>query len=93
MSDIPFPLLFIMLVFFIMWRIVHKFHRLEQAKRALPERAAYLATHSQAEPACTACGSSALKDEGLTHGKDHRRIVSCGQCQTLLYRDQQPEAY
>lgn len=90
MSSIPFPILFIMLVFFTMWMILRKFNRIEQQKRDLPELGAYLAAHGQAAPRCVACGAAELKDEGLTHGKDERRIVSCGKCRTLLYRFVRP---
>lgn len=86
MSDFPLPILFIMAVFFTMWLILRKYHKLEQRKRALPDLNAFLYASNQTEPRCTACNAADLKDEGLTHGKDERRIVSCAQCNTLLYQ-------
>ncbi len=86
MSSVPLPILFIMGVFFTFWLILRKFHRLEQKKRALPALDAYLQANGQTAPRCHACDADELKDEGLTHGKDERRIVSCARCSTLLYR-------
>lgn len=91
MSSIPFPILFIMGVFFVMWLILRKFHRIEQAKRALPDRDGYLRAHGQSEARCAACDGVVLADEGLSHGQDARRIVSCAHCKTLLYRVDPPE--
>lgn len=91
MSSVPLPILFIMGVFLTFWLILRKFHRLEQKKRALPELNAYLYAHNQTAPRCHACDSAELKDEGLTHGKDERRIISCARCNTLLYRFNPPE--
>lgn len=91
MSSVPLPILFIMGVFFVFWLILNKFHRLERKKRALPELNAYLYAHNQTEPRCSACGATELEDEGLTHGKDERRIISCAQCKTMLYRINPPE--
>lgn len=91
MSSVPFPILFIMGVFFVFWLILRKFHRLEQKKRALPDLNAYLHAHNQTEPRCSACNATELKDEGLTHGKDERRIISCAHCNTMLYRFNPPE--
>ncbi|MCK2125495.1 hypothetical protein MX652_02175 [Thauera aromatica] len=92
MSSIPFPILFIMLVFFTMWLILRKFHRIEEKKRNLPELGAYLQAHAQSDARCIACGATELEDQGLTHGEDERRIVSCGKCRTLLYRFVRPAA-
>ncbi|MDX9718094.1 MAG: hypothetical protein RBT67_12030 [Thauera sp.] len=91
MTDVPLPILFIMGVFFTFWLILRKFHRIEQAKRALPDLNGYLYANEQTEARCKACDSTELKDEGLTHGKDERRIVSCVRCKTLLYRFDPPE--
>lgn len=91
MSSVPLPILFIMAVFFTMWLILRKYHRLEQRKRALPDLNAFLYANNQTEPRCTACDSTGLKDEGLSHGKDERRIVSCAHCNTMLYRITPPE--
>lgn len=92
MSDFPLPILFIMAVFFTMWLILRKFHRVEQRKRALPELNAYLYANNLTAPRCSACESTELKDEGLSHGKDERRVVSCAKCDTLLYRILPPES-
>ena len=86
MTSVPLPILFIMAVFFTMWLILRKYHKLEQRKRALPDLNAFLYASNQTEPRCTACNAADLKDEGLTHGKDERRIVACAQCNTLLYQ-------
>ena len=93
MSTVPLPILFIMGVFLVFWLILRKFHRLEQKKRALPELSAYLYANNQSEsaPRCSACDSTELKDEGLTHGKDERRIISCARCNAMLYRFNPPE--
>ncbi len=91
MSSIPFPIIFIILVFFTFWLILDKFHRLEQKKRALPELSGYLDANNQTEARCSACDSTELKDEGLSHGKDERRIISCARCNTMLYRFNPPE--
>ena len=91
MADFPLPILFIMVGFFTMWLILRKYHRIEQRKRALPELNAYLYANNQTEPRCSACESTEFKDEGLTHGKDERRIVSCAKCDTLLYRIVPPD--
>lgn len=91
MSSIPFPILFIMAVFFVFWLILRKFHRLEQRKRSLPDLNGYLYANKQNEARCHACDSTELKDEGLTHGKDERRIISCARCNTMLYRFNPPE--
>jgi hypothetical protein len=50
-----------------------------------------LYANNQTEPRCSACESTEFKDEGLSHGKDERRIVSCAKCDTLLYRIVPPE--
>lgn len=86
MSSVPLPVLFIMAVFFTMWMILRTFHRKESAKRALPERSAYLQVHGLEDPSCHACGAAELKEDGLSHGNDAHRIVSCGKCKALLYR-------
>ena len=91
MSSIPFPILFILAVFFTFWLILRKFHRLEQKKRALPDLNAYLYANNQTEARCRASDSAELKEEGLTHGKDERRIIACASCNTLLYRFDPPE--
>ncbi|WP_345792144.1 hypothetical protein AAG895_11485 [Thauera sp. JM12B12] len=91
MSSVPLPILFIMAVFFTFWLILRKFHRLEQKKRALPDLAGYLDANKQAEARCSACDCTEFKDEGLSHGKDARRIISCARCNTLLYRFDPPE--
>ena len=91
MSSIPFPLLFIMGVFLTFWLILRKFHRLEHKKRALPDLNGYLYAHNQTEARCNASDSTEFKDEGLTHGKDERRIISCTRCNAMLYRFNPPE--
>lgn len=90
MSSVPLPILFIVGVFFTFWLILRKFHRLEQRKRALPDLNAYLYANNQTAPRCRACAATEFKDEGLTHGQDERRIVSCAACATLLYRYERP---
>lgn len=92
MSSVPLPILFIMAVFFTMWMILRSFHRQEGAKRALPERGAYLQAHGLEDPSCHACGAAELKEDGLSHGKDVHRVVSCGKCKALLYHFEQPRA-
>ncbi|MDG3064787.1 hypothetical protein ACFQ4M_13565 [Thauera mechernichensis] len=92
MSDFPLPVLFIMAVFFSMWMIMRVFHKHEKAKRALPALDVYLQAHGQAEPSCHACGAVELKEEGLSHGKDSQRFVSCAKCKALLYRFERPQA-
>ena len=91
MSSVPFPLLFIMGVFLTFWLILRKFHRLERKKRALPDLNAYLYANNQTEPRCSACDATEFKDEGLTHGEDERRIISCARCNAMLYRFNPPE--
>jgi hypothetical protein len=91
MSSVPLPILFIMGIFFTFWLILRKFHRLEQKKRDLPDLSGYLYANNQTEARCSACDSTEFKDEGLTHGKDERRIISCARCNTLLYRFNPPE--
>jgi phage FluMu protein Com len=90
MSSVPLPILFIMAVFFTMWLVLRKYHKLEQRKRDLPDLNAFLYANKLTAPRCTACNAVDMKDEGLTHGKDERRIVSCAQCNTLLYRITSP---
>lgn len=80
------PMLFIVMVFFCMWLIMHNHQRREKEKRLLPVRDDYLQAHRLTEPRCHACGSSELNDVGLTHGKDERRVVSCAQCGEMMYR-------
>lgn len=80
------PMLFIVLVFFGMWLVMHTHQRRENEKRALPLRETYLETHSLSAPRCHACGSTELSDIGLTHGKDERRVVSCAKCGELMFR-------
>lgn len=86
MSSIPFPILFLFLVFGIMWFLLRKHMRQEAAKRRLPQREAYLTAHALAAPVCHACGGTELKDEGLSSGSDTRRIVSCAKCGQLLFQ-------
>ena len=51
----------------------------------------YLYANNQTEARCNACDSTEFKDEGLTHGKDERRIISCARCNAMLYRFNPPE--
>lgn len=91
MFDVPLPILFIVGVFLTFWLIVRKYHRLEEKKRSLPDLNGYLYANDQTEARCNACDATELKDEGLTHGKDERRIFSCARCDTMLYRFDPPE--
>ena len=92
MSSIPFPILFLFLLFCTMWFLLRAHQRKEAAKRKLPQREAYLAAHALAAPACHACGATELKDEGLNSGADARRIVSCTKCGQLLFQFTQDAA-
>lgn len=87
------PMLFVVVVFFGMWLVMHAHQRREKEKRALPLREAYLQAHGLAEARCHACGSTELSDIGLSHGRDERRVVSCAKCGELMYRFSRASAH
>lgn len=86
MTDIPFPILVAFTFLFGCLFVLHLHRRQQDAQRALPERAEYLAKHGQQAPACDRCGSNQLKEMGLHDSDDARRIVSCAGCNQMLYR-------
>ncbi len=95
MTDIPFPILIAFTFLFGCLFVLHMHRRHQDAQRALPELADYLATHNQQAPACNRCGSANLKEMGLHDANDVRRIVSCADCNRMLYqyqREQAPES-
>jgi hypothetical protein len=86
MSDVPFPILVAAVFLFGCLAVLHIHRRQHEAQRALPQRAAYLATHRQQMPACARCGSSDTREFGLDEGEDPHRIVACAKCDRLMYR-------
>lgn len=67
-------------------------HRRYQKKQhALPDLENYLLTHGMIYPACYTCGETTLKEAGLGHGQDPKRIISCSGCGTMMYRFYNPD--
>lgn len=86
MFNIPLPI-YVACFFFLGASFLLNLHqRYQRRQRELPERDAYLAETGTSEPSCRSCESPNLSETGLLHNEDDTRIVSCGDCKTLLYR-------
>lgn len=86
MADFPFPILIAVLFLFVCLAVLHLHQRQLARQRALPLRADYFAAHGLETPVCVHCRSIDTRDIGLNDSTDHRRIVSCAQCNKMLYR-------
>lgn len=86
MLNIPLPI-YVAFFFFLGAMLLLELHmRYRRKQENLPLRDDYLAHHAQQKPSCNACGSEEMHEIGFLHCDDPKRIVSCGQCKTLLYR-------
>lgn len=91
MLNIPLPI-YVAFFFFLGSMLLLELHmRYRRKQENLPALESFLTEHQLTEPACNACGCSELTEIGLLHAGDPNRIVSCGQCKTLLYRFERPE--
>ncbi|MDY0013535.1 MAG: hypothetical protein RBS40_11655 [Rhodocyclaceae bacterium] len=90
MSEIPVPVLLIVLLFGGAWLLMTSVMRRQARQRALPWREEYLVAQGQQAPACQACGSTRLTDTGLSCNADEVRLVSCADCRKDLFRQRRP---
>lgn len=86
MLNIPLPI-YVAFFFFLGSMLLLELHmRYRRKQENLPMLDEFLSNHALQKPVCSECGSEHMHEIGFLHSDDPKRIVSCGQCKTLLYR-------
>ncbi|HRQ57864.1 MAG TPA: hypothetical protein PLN31_10635 [Azoarcus taiwanensis] len=86
MLNIPLPI-YVAFFFFLGSMLLLELHmRYRRKQESLPLLDEFLSNHALQKPVCNECGSEHMHEIGFLHSDDPKRIVSCGQCKTLLYR-------
>ena len=89
--EMAFPIVLILTLFIAAFIVLTRHQAHMRAQRKLPDRATYLAAVG-ADGACKKCGATETVEHGLHGGEDAVRIVSCANCEALLYQYRRDQA-